>query len=140
MGWQDELNETIGRIPLAFEQLRTELQVGLTQFHNGARLRGARSKPVGTGGTPMVWAGPGRLVGWSVHNTGAGAASIVLHDSRDPSGEIVAVIDLASPAAWNGMGSSDSLWAGEGGVSFGEGLFATIVGTVEGAVWVGAVD
>jgi len=137
MGWQDELNETIGRIPLAFEQLRAELQVGLAQFHNGARLRGARSKPVGTGGTPMVWAGPGRLVGWSVHNTGATAATMVLRDSRDATGEIVAVVELQPVGV---HGSDYSLWAGEGGVSFGEGLFAVITGTIEGAVWVGAVD
>lgn len=137
MSWQEDLTEAIGRIPLAFEQLRSELQTGLAQFHNGVRLRGARSKPVGAGGSPMVWAGPGRLVGWSVHNTGATVATLTLRDSRDATGEIVAVVELQAAGV---HGSDYSLWAGDGGISFGEGLYAVVTGTIEGAVWVGAVD
>jgi hypothetical protein len=137
MGWQQELTDAIARLPLAFEELRSELQTGLQQFHNGRRLLGARSLPVGTGGRPVVWAGPGRLVGFSVHNTAAGPATIVLRDSHDAAGEIIATIDLQAAGS---VGSSASLWAGDGGISFGDGLYAQITGTVEGAVYIGAVD
>jgi hypothetical protein len=132
--WEDALLARLEQLPVELQKVSTELSVGLQQYANGNRLRGARAVVVGAAGRPLLWAGPGRLVGWSVHAVG-GAVTVVLHDSRDASGDTLAAIELAA-------GASQSFWAGPGGVSFGEGLYATIsgAGAVEGALWLGAVD
>lgn len=132
MSIHDDVLEAIGRIPLEFEKIRTELSEGVQQYANAVRLRGARAVPVGPAGRPLVWAGPGRLVGWSVHATG-GAVTVVLRDGRDGSGDAIAAIELTA-------GASSTTPAP--GVSFTEGLFAVVTGagTLEGSVWLGAVD
>jgi len=134
VSWQDDLTRVIGELPLAFEKIRTELAEGVQQYQNAVRLRGARYVPIGTGGRPLVYAGPGRLVGWSLHATG-GAVTVVLRDSRDGGGDAIGAIELAA-------GTSQTVPAPGGGVSFVEGLFAVVsgAGTLEGSVWLGAVD
>lgn len=131
---EERIAHALEQLPIELEKGRTELQVGLAQYANGNRLTGARPAVIGAAGRPLLSAGSGRLVGWSVHATG-GAATIVLHDSRDASGDTIAAIELAA-------GTSQTIWAGPGGVSFGEGLYAAITGAgaVEGSVWIGAVD
>ena len=134
MNLSEKLLDVLTRVDATLEQDRAVLQAALTLTQNATRLRGARPVPAGDDGRPLLWAGPGRLVGWSLTATG-GAAPVVLRDSRDAGGDPVASITLAA-------GESTALWAGPGGVSFGEGLFAdiTAAGTLTGAVWLGAVD
>ena len=82
----------------------------------------------------LVWAGPGRLVGWSLTAT-TNDVTVTLRDSRDTTGDPIATIVVKA-------GSDAQQWAGPGGVSFGEGLYADVsgAGTLTGAVWLGAVD
>lgn len=134
MNIPDEVAQALTALPMLLEKQRTELALGLQTFHNGLRLQGARPVQVGTGGRALAQAGAGRLVGWSLRAV-AGAVSVTLRDSRDESGDVLAVVEL--PA-----GTSASQWAGPGGVSFGEGVrvVATGAGTLEGTLWIGAVD
>lgn len=134
MTWQDELVNTLASIPLELERARAEISAGLAEFHNGNRVSGARYVPVGAGGRTLVCAGPGRLVGWSVRAVG-GPVSLTLRDSRDDAGDVLAVLELVA-------GASSSKWFGPAGISFGEGLRVTVsgAGSLEGAVWLGAVD
>lgn len=132
MSWQDDLKDAIASIPLSLDRMRSELSVGLGEFQNGIRLRGARNIPVGTGVRQLAYAGTGRLVGWSLRATDA--ITVTVHDGRDASGDTLAVLDLAA--------GTDTQWFGPGGISFVEGLYVDIDGDAEltGSVWVGAVD
>lgn len=127
----------IENIPLHLEQVRSELAVGLQTFHNGNRLQGARAVQVGvTGASTLAWAGAGRLVGWSLRATG-GAVTVMIRDARTAADDFLACIELADSA-------SETIWLGEGGVSFGEGVYvqatAAGAGVIQGAVYLGAVD
>ena len=133
----DELVAAIAELPLAFERMGAELRVGLQAFHNGVPLQGARCVQVGaTGSTTLAWAGPGRLVGWSLRAVG-GPVSVVIRDSRTSSGDILAVIELTENQA-------ETRWLGASGVSFVEGVYVQAVapgaGVIQGAVYLGAVD
>ncbi len=139
MSWQDELRDAIAAIPLALEQVRSELSAGLGEYHNGLRLQGARAVTVGAGGRDLASAGSGRLVGWSLRATG-GEVVVTLRDGRDDSGDPLAVLELDGAAL--GPACCSTQWIGPGGVSFVEGLYldAAGAGTLTGSVWLGAVD
>jgi hypothetical protein len=132
----EHLVATLAAIPLELERVRTELATGLAQSKGGVRLEGARAVPAGAAGRPIVWASSGRLVGWSLVSTG-GTSQVSLVDARisTEGTEQVAVVNLAAD-------TSSTVWLGPGGVSFTEGLYATITGagTLTGAFWIGAVD
>lgn len=131
MKLDDHLISTLAQIPLELEKVRTELTTGLAESHNGVRLTGARYVSLGR---PLVWGGTGRLVGWSIRSTG-GSSNLTLHNSRDNSGEVIAVITLAAEAG-------ETIWFGSSGVTFTEGLYISGAGAgvLEGAIWLGAVD
>jgi len=137
----DKIAAALASIPaeltLGLDRIKDELRVGLTEFHNGMALQGARYVTVGAGGgRSLASAGAGRLVGWSVRAI-TGAVTVTLSDSRDGTGEIFATIEIAA-------GASDTRWFGPGGISFGDGLYVlvstTTGGVIQGAVWLGAVD
>ena len=141
MSWQDELLKAVGGIPVALEQMRAEMAVGLGEFHNGLRLQGARATSVGAGGRTLVSAGAGRLVGWSLRAV-AGMVTVNLRDGRDASGDLLATIELADDSA--DLPTASTQWFGPGGVSFVEGLYVEVEagsdGTLIGAVYTGAKD
>ena len=137
MRHEDALAAAISAIPLELSRIKSELREGLTEYHNGIALQGARYVKVGSGGgRSLACAGSGRLVGWSLRAI-TGAVTVTFADSRDNSGDIFATIELAA-------GASDTRWFGPGGVSFGDGLYVqvstTTSGVIQGAVWLGAVD
>jgi len=123
----------VARVALELERTRDALAVGLQAFHNGQRLQGARATDVGPGGRRGT-TGSGRLVGWSLRAVG-GALAVTLRDSRDDSGEVLATINLAADA-------THTVWLGPGGISFSEGvrIVQSGAGTLEGAIYTGAVD
>lgn len=120
-------------IPMELARISSELKAGLAEFHNGSRLTAARYIDVNRG--PMAWGGTGRLVGWSVRNAGAEAATLTLRNGRDASDEALAVVELAA-------GEAQTVWLGPGGVHFGEALYLEVSAGAElvGAVYLGAVD
>lgn len=132
--WSAEIAQMIARQGLELEHLRTDLSAGLQSFKDGIRLRGARPVDVGPTGTKAASRGTGRLVGWSLRAVG-GALTVTLRDDRGEGGDTLATIALAADA-------SESVWLGPGGVSYGEGVNVVVAGagTLEGAVWLGAVD
>ena len=131
MKLEETLLANLAAIPLELAKVRGELASGLAEYAGAMRLTGAR--PV-IASRPLVWGGSGRLVGWSVRATG-GAVTVTLRDSRDTAGDIVAVINVADA-------TSQTIALPGAGVSFGEGLNATVAGAgvLEGAYWLGAVD
>lgn len=132
--WAGEIAQQITHQALELEHLRTDLAAGLQSFKDGIRLRGARPVDVGPTGTKAASRGTGRLVGWSLAATG-GDVLVTLRDDRGEGGDTLAVIALSE-------GTSESTWLGPGGVSYGEGVNVVVAGdgTLEGAVWLGAVD
>ena len=120
-------------LPMELERMGAKLQTGLAEFHNGQRLDAARY--VDAGRAPLLWGDRCRIVGWSlVEDAEAPApARLVLRNGRDDSAEVVAVVDLDAS-------SSSTQWLGPSGVAVGEALWATVTGSVAGAVYLGAVD
>lgn len=133
MNIPDKLLEAIAQIPIAIDELRAQNEAGLAEYHNAARLRGARYV---TAGRPLVWGGPGRLVGWSLRASG-GPVLLTLHDGHDTSGDVLATVNLATDGATSNLSFP-------GGVSFVESLYVetdtSSTGTLIGAWWLGAVD
>lgn len=135
----DQLIAAIEAIPVQFARMQDELAAGLQEFHNGQELRAARPLQIGaTGANTLAWAGPARLVGWSVRATD-GPMTVLLRDARSDSGDILAAIELAA-------GQSQTVWLGPGGVSAGEGIYVQAVqavpatGAIQGAIYLGSVD
>lgn len=132
MNLSEKLLDTLHRLDASLERRDAGMQAALSETQNAIRLRGARAVPAGDVGRPLLWAGPGRLVGWSLTAVG-GPAVVTLRDGRDTTGDPIASIAIDQDG-------TAQLWAGPGGVSFGEGLYADVNGNVTGAVWLGAVD
>lgn len=118
---------------LHLEHFLDRLRADLTTTLRSRPITGARYEPVGgIDARPKASSAAGRLVGWSIATAGA-AAVVRFRDGGDTTAPLIAVVTL--PA-----NSSQTKWAGPAGVSFVDGLFVEVVGTVEGAVWIGAVD
>ena len=119
-------------LPMRLEELHSSLQAGLAQFAGTQRIDAARYLPAG--GRALATNGRARLVGWSVRARG-GPVSVVLRDGVDAGGEVVAVIDVPAD-------QSQTVPLPGAGVACPNGLFIerTGAGTLEGAVWLGAVD
>lgn len=127
----ENLQAAILALPMELQRITSELRAGLAEFHNGTRITGARYVGVTR---RLAWGGSGRLVGWSVQAVD-GPVRCVLHDGRDASGDVLAIVDLVDT-------ESDCQWFGPGGVAFGEALYLDVTGagTLTGSVWLGAVD
>lgn len=131
----DLLEHIAGAFALEGERIRDELRAGMAATDRGNRIDGARYRPLPTYANQPTWNGPARLVGWSLYARGQ-AARMVVHDGHDSSGDVVAVVDLASL-------EHDSQWFGPSGVSLTEAVYLEVIGdalNVTGAVYLGAVD
>lgn len=128
---EDRIIAGLAQLSQEIAMNREVLKASLATSQAGQRLRGDRPVAIGVGGVRLAWAGPGRLTGWTLANPSAAPATVRFRDSRNDTGTPVAVVVV--PA-----GSSRDLVAGRPGVSFGEGLFVDVVGTVEGVAWIGS--
>lgn len=120
-----------------FMRFLNEMRTSLSQSLSGVLLRGARPVPVGIspGASPSASSSPGRLVGWSLTEAGnpGSDASVRLYDGNPADGGLlVASIPLAVL-----QNTTESL---NPGPSLVRGLYVQTTGTVEGSVWLGAVD
>lgn len=116
--------DTMNALTQRWEEVEVRLQATL----GAVKLRGALAQPVGTGGTNRPATANGSLLGWSLRNTGATAATVILRAGRDTGGAVIASIQL-------NVGESTRDWFGPGGVSYADGLFVDLTGTIEGAVY-----
>jgi hypothetical protein len=114
------------------DRTRTEMAAALTQSIRGQRIDGARPRSISPNAV-NVSAG-GRLVGWSLQATG-GPVRVLLHDSPDASGDVIAIVDLLDQ-------ENQTQWLGPSGVAFVDALYAecTGAGTPVGSTYIGAVD
>lgn len=106
------------------ETLRTQV----IESVNGVALRGARPVPVGAGVTRLTTS-PTSLVGFALRNPGAVAATLLLRDGFDATGDVIVPVTLQP-------GESVRDWFGPAGVNLSIGLFADLTaGAVDGAVF-----
>ena len=119
-----------------------QMQTDLAETLGGVMLRAARPVQVltTTSGTARPLSSPGRLVGWSMRETGGAAPAVVrLYDGRDNAAPLVASLSLP-------QGSDRIAWLAPGGVSLQEGLYVECVAggglsqLVEGCVYLGAAE
>lgn len=130
MSITDNLADSIAeKFALQGERIAAQIRAGLLETTNALRLRGSRNLPIYANTT--AWRGPGRLMGWSVRETAGAVATLTLHDGRDSSGDVLAVINLAADAA-----ETLSVPA----VSVTESLYVAVTGAVQGSIYFGAVD
>lgn len=117
----------------------SQMRADLAETLGGIMLRAAR--PVSLTVLPTLLSGaPGRLVGWSLHETtGTNPFLVRFRNGGDAAQPLIA---CASTAA----GGVDTRWMASGGISFTEGLYVELVTganlstTVEGTVYIGAAD
>lgn len=119
----------------------SQLQADVAQSLGGIMLQGARPVPIGLapGGTKTAIRSPGRLVGWSLHETtGANPALVRFWDGREVGANPLGYVTVNAGQAinlWNppGISITDALL-----VEFvtGGGLSTS----VEGVVYLGAAD
>lgn len=115
-----------------------ELREGLAPTLNGIRVNAARPFPIINASNQRIATSNGRLIGWSLANTGTGSVLVRFRTGRDVAGDIVAVVSVAA-------GATSSMRVGSaGGLSFGgDGMTIELVGTgyaLEGSVHIGEVD
>lgn len=137
LGTKDNWQAAMLAVPMELAKISTDMQRGLAEFANGQRIDAARSVGVAR---RLAWGGSGRLVGWSLLNTGAGAVRLTFHDGRGPDGDLLGVVVLAA-------GQAVTTATPGSGLHFGEALWLQVTlsgGAVDadliGAVWLGAVD
>jgi hypothetical protein len=120
------------KVVLSGENVRDEIRAGLQQTRNSLRITGARNAPVYP--NTVLNAGAARLTGWSLRETsGTNPATVTLYDSRDTSGDVLAVLNLPAGATSNhGLPGS--------GVTATEAVFVAVTGAVLGSLYLGAVD
>lgn len=117
----------------------SQMRADMAETLGGIMLRSARAVPLTV--VPSLLSGsPGRLVGWSLHETtGANPWLVKLHNGTDSGAEVVAI-------AGGGGGTVDTKVFSAGGISFTEGLYLEVVtgaglsGAIEGAIYLGAAD
>lgn len=124
-------------LPFALEAPLERIRAAVARSGRGVILQGAevralQDRSVAPTGTQLAGAG-GRLQGWSLRETAAAPARLVLRNGRDSAADVVAIVSLSAGE------SNREFWPG--GVSFTEALYADLVlGAVEGVVYIGAVD
>ena len=131
---RENTQAALAAIPLELERLVASVQAGLAESHNGNRVDAARYVAGSRLNNAVANSGACRVVGWSVRAVG-GVVALTLRDGRDASADPVGVVDLAA-------GASETVWLGSNGISVGEALYVqrTGAGTVEGSIYLGAVD
>jgi hypothetical protein len=117
---------------VAAETIRASIAAGLAETRNALRVTGARNVPV-YANTPLN-SGPARLVGWSLRETSGAAAQVTVYDARTADGDVLAVLNL--PA----NGASNHGLPGPGVTATEAVYFAVSGGTVQGSLYLGAVD
>jgi len=121
----------------------SQLQSDLAASLGGIMLRGALPVAVGAapGGTLRPLSSPGRIVGWSLHETkGTSPALVRLWNGREAAN--------SPPLAYIaiGQGGVDNVWLGNSGISVTEAVLVEFVSggglstDVEGVLYLGAVD
>lgn len=119
-------------------QLQTDLAASL----GGVMLRGALPIPIGSapGGSLRPLSSPGRIVGWSLHETGGTDPALCrIWDGRESGTRPLAYLSV--PA-----GGTENRWMGGGGISVTDALLvefasgASLSAAVEGVLYLGAVD
>lgn len=119
-----------------------QLQADLAASLGGVMLRGALPIPVGNapGGSLRPLSSPGRVVGWSLHETaGTNPALLRVWDGRETGSKPLAYINV--PA-----GGTDNKWLGGAGISVTDALLiefasgGSLSTSVEGVLYLGAVD
>jgi hypothetical protein len=133
MNAQTIIDHVAGEIAGSEQRILSRVAAGLTETRNGLRVAAARPVPIIP--NRPVNSGPARLVGWSVRASG-GPATLTVYDSRDDSGDVLAVVQLATD------GATGNHWMGPAGVSAGEAVsvYVTGAGTVTGSLYLGSVD
>jgi hypothetical protein len=120
----------------------SQMQADLAQSLGGVMLQGARPVAIGSapGGSQRPLSSPGRLVGWSVHETsGTGSAVLRIWDGRETNTRLVAILSVPAGQA------VDNVWISPG-VSITDALYVEILSggglstTVEGVLYLGAAD
>ncbi|WP_405889593.1 hypothetical protein OG762_52420 (plasmid) [Streptomyces sp. NBC_01136] len=116
----------------------SQMRADMAETLGGIMLRSVRPVPI-TALPTLMSSSPGRLVGWSLHeSTGANPFVVKFHNGSDAAQDVVAI-------SGGGGGTVDTKWFG-GGISFTEGLFVEILTggglsqAVEGTVYLGAAD
>jgi hypothetical protein len=114
----------------------SQMQADVAQSLGGIMLQAARPVPVGSapGGTLTPLRSPGRLVGWSLHeSSGTNPALVRLWDGREAGAKVLGYVALTA-------GQADNKWNAPG-VSITDALLIEVVtGTVEGVVYLGGAD
>lgn len=127
------LEKVLDRVEGAKLEVLARYQAGLQETVNALRVTGARALPLYGSGSQLVSNSRGRVTGYALRETsGANPAVVRLRAGRDSGGDLLVPIALTA-----GQSRTEAVPA----VSYGDGLFVEVVsGTVEGAVFVGAVD
>ncbi len=119
-----------------------QMQADLAASLGGVMLRGALPIPIGTapGGSPRPLSSPGRIVGWSLHETGGTNPAVLrIWDGRETGSNPLAYLGV--PAA-----GTETRWLGGGGISVTDALLIEITTgdslstDVEGVLYLGGVD
>lgn len=127
---------------MEFVRWAQQMQADLAASLGGVMLRGALPIPIGgaPGGSLRPLSSPGRIVGWSLHESaGTNSALVRVWDGREPGTKPLAYISV--PA-----GGTDNRWLGEGGISVTDALLVELATggslsqSVEGVLYLGAVD
>lgn len=140
MGWiedkvEGKLESLAAAVSFEAERTRLELAAALSQSIKGARIDGALPRQIRANAQNLGVGG--RLLGWSLRNSGATTVTINFRDGHDVGGDLIGTELLGTNSAW----ARSSVWFGVAGASFGEGLWVEVTGgTVDGAVYLGAVD
>lgn len=119
-----------------FVRWASQLQADLAASLGGVMLRGALPVPIGAapGGSTRPLSSPGRVVGWSILETsGTNPATVTVWDGREAGSKPLAYIHV-------GAGLAETAWFGQAGISVTDALLIDISGTVEGVLYLGAVD
>lgn len=136
----DQDDSQIGEVD--FVRWLSQMQADLAASLGGVMLRGALPIPIGSapGGSLRPLSSPGRIVGWSLHETGGTSSALLrVWDGREPGTKPLAYIGV--PA-----GGTDNRWLGEGGISVTDALLVELASgdslstSVEGVLYLGAAD
>lgn len=125
------LERVVDAVDRAGEKWHAAIRAGMSETTNAMRVRGGRGVPFTS--SRLINAGPARLTGWSILNTGADPVTVQWNDGRDSSADFLGGVTI--PA-----GASSTVVLPSPGVSAGEAVSVTSSGPVTGTTYLGAVD
>lgn len=138
---QQFVDKVAEHVSLEGARVREEFRAGLAETRNAVKVRGARLVPL-YGQTGVVAGGSGRLVGWTVRETGGTAGAVLtIYSGRDATADVLGVVVLPAGGGQTlGLPGAGVFW--EDGVSFAVTAppGAGTPGTVAGSLYVGSVD